>query len=76
GAVLAVRSGTADSNGEDGVVLADTPTSAALSTEDDEQSAMGRVATVLALREQAEGRAGRYGDASNAQAAIPGASAG
>jgi hypothetical protein len=37
---------------------------------------MGRVATVLALREQAEGRAGRYGDATNAQAAIPGGSAG
>ena len=76
GAVLAGRSGTADSTGAVGVVRADTTTSAALSTVDDVQSAMGRVATVLALREQAEGRAGRYGDASNAQAAIPGASAG
>ena len=76
GAVLAGRSGAADSTGAVGVVRADTTTSAALSTVDDVQSAMGRVATVLALREQADGRAGRYGDAASAQAAIPGSSAG
>jgi hypothetical protein len=76
GAVLAGRSGAADATGAVGVVRADTSTSSALSTVDDVQTAMGRVATVLALREQAQGRAGRYGDAANAQAAIPGGSAG
>jgi hypothetical protein len=76
GAVLAGRSGAADATGAVGVVRADTSTTSALSTVDDVQTAMGRVATVLALREQAQGRAGRYGDAANAQAAIPGGSAG
>jgi len=76
GAVLAGRSGAADATGAVGVVRADTSTSSALSTVDDVQTSMGRVATVLALREQAQGRAGRYGDAANAQAAIPGGSAG
>ncbi|HEX4247949.1 MAG TPA: copper transporter [Pseudonocardia sp.] len=76
GAVLAGRTGTADATGAVGVVRADTSNAPSLSTVDDVQSAMGRVATVLALREQAEGRAGRYGDGANAQAAIPGASAG
>jgi hypothetical protein len=76
GAVLAGRSGAADATGPVGVVRADTGTASALSTVDDVQSAVGRVATVLALREQAQGRAGRYGEAAGAQAVIPGASAG
>lgn len=76
GTVLAGRSGAEGPGGAVGVVRADTVSSAALSTVDGLQSAVGRVAVVLALREQAEGRAGRYGSASNAQAPIPGASAG
>jgi hypothetical protein len=31
----------------------------------------GRVATVLALREQLEGKSGRYGTAGNAQSIVP-----
>jgi hypothetical protein len=76
GAVLAGRSGAADSTGPVGVVRADTSTASALSTVDDVQSSTGRVATVLALREQAQGRAGRYGEATSAQSVVPGASAG
>jgi hypothetical protein len=37
---------------------------------------VGQVAAVLALREQANGHAGRYGEAPTAKAAIPGQSAG
>jgi hypothetical protein len=76
GAVLAGRSGSEGPNGAVGVVRADTVTSAALSTVDAVQTSVGRVACVLALREQADGRAGRYGAGTNAQAPIPGASAG
>jgi hypothetical protein len=76
GAVLAGRTGVERATGAVGVVRADPTTSAALSTVDDVQTAVGRVATVLALREQADGRAGRYGEAANAQAPVPGASAG
>jgi Copper transport outer membrane protein, MctB len=76
GAVLAGRTGVERATGAVGVVRADPTTSAALSTVDDVQTAVGRVATVLALREQADGRAGRYGEAANAQAPIPGAAAG
>lgn len=76
GAVLAGRAGSEGPNGAVGVVRADSVTSAALSTVDGTQTAVGRVACVLALREQADGRAGRYGSGANAQAPIPGASAG
>jgi hypothetical protein len=76
GAVVAGRSGSEGPNGAVGVVRADSVMSSTLSTVDGVQSAIGRVATVLALREQADGRAGRYGYGSNAQAPIPGASAG
>ncbi|WP_028927789.1 copper transporter [Pseudonocardia acaciae] len=76
GAVLAGRTGVERATGAVGVVRADPTTSSTLSTVDDVQTAVGRVATVLALREQAEGRAGRYGEAANAQAPIPGASTG
>lgn len=76
GAVLAGRSGAEGPSGAVGVVRADSVASAALSTVDGVQTSLGRVASVLALREQAEGRAGRYGSATTAQAPIPGASAG
>ncbi len=71
GAVLAGRPESADSNGPIGVVRADTAAASVLSTVDDVSTAAGRVVTVLALAEQAQGRAGRYGTGSNAQAVVP-----
>ena len=71
GAVLAGRPGSADGNGPIGVVRADTAASSVLSTVDDVSTAAGRVVTVLALAEQAQGRAGRYGTGGNAQAVVP-----
>jgi hypothetical protein len=78
GAVLAGSNveRAASAVGAVGVVRADTTTSATLSTVDNVQTAVGRIATVLALREQADGRAGRYGESASAQAPIPGASVG
>ncbi|HEX4100696.1 MAG: copper transporter [Pseudonocardiaceae bacterium] len=71
GAVLAGRPGSADGNGPIGVVRADTAAASVLSTVDDVSTAAGRVVTVLALAEQAQGRAGRYGTGGNAQAMVP-----
>ncbi|MGH3525781.1 MAG: copper transporter [Pseudonocardiaceae bacterium] len=71
GAVLAGRSGSADGNGPIGVVRADTAAASVLSTVDDVNTAAGRVVSVLALAEQAQGRAGRYGTSGNAQAMVP-----
>jgi Copper transport outer membrane protein, MctB len=71
GAVLAGRPGSAEGNGPIGVVRADTAAAAVLSTVDDVSTAAGRVVTVLALAEQAQGRVGRYGTGGNAQAAVP-----
>lgn len=61
GAVLAGRSGSAESTGAVGVARADPQIAAALSTVDNVQAGSGRVAAVLALHEQVDGRAGRYG---------------
>jgi hypothetical protein len=66
GAVLAGRSGSADALGAVGVARADPQVVARLSTVDDVQSAAGRVAAVLALHQQLDGRAGSYGSAANA----------
>lgn len=66
GAVLAGRSGSADATGPVGVARADPTVTAALSTVDDVGSGPGRVSAVLALREQLDGRSGRYGTASTA----------
>lgn len=74
GTVLAGGRGSADGTGAVGVARADTAATSILSTVDNVHSAAGRVATVLALREQLEGKAGRYGVAGNAQAPVPGAS--
>ncbi|MGH4024627.1 MAG: copper transporter [Pseudonocardiaceae bacterium] len=71
GAVLAGRTGSADGDGPVGVVRADTTSTSLLSTVDHVGTSAGRVVTVLALAEQAQGRAGRYGTASNAQATVP-----
>jgi hypothetical protein len=66
GAVLAGRSGSAEATGAVGVARADPQIVAGLSTVDDVQAGSGRVAAVLALREQADGRAGRYGTGAGA----------
>jgi hypothetical protein len=73
GTVLAGDTGSASGTGAVGVVRADTAATSILSTVDNLQSAAGRVVTVLALREQLDGEAGRYGDAGNAQGPAPGA---
>lgn len=61
GAVLAGRSGSSDATGSVGVARADPTITAATSTVDDLQTGAGQISTVLALREQVDGRAGRYG---------------
>ncbi|GAA1229780.1 copper transporter [Prauserella halophila] len=72
GAVLAGREGTAGGTGAVGVARADTAVTSVLSTVDNIASHSGRIATVLALREQLEGDVGRYGTAGNAEAPAPG----
>jgi hypothetical protein len=76
GAVLAGDAGSAGPVGAVGVARAEGGAAGGLSTVDDAQSPVGQVAAVLALREQANGHAGRYGEAPTAKAAIPGQSAG
>jgi hypothetical protein len=76
GTVLAGRTAAADGTGPVGVARADTAVTSILSTVDGIQTAAGRTVTVLALREQLDGSAGRYGTAGNAQAIAPGAAAG
>jgi len=75
GTVLAGSDGSADGTGAVGVVRADTAATSILSTVDNVSSPAGRVVTVLALREQLEGKSGRYGSAGNAEAPAPGAPA-
>lgn len=75
GTVLAGNEGSASGTGPVGVVRADTAATSILSTVDNVQTSAGRVVTVLALREQLAGEAGRYGSAGNAERAAPGAPA-
>ncbi|MFC4949004.1 copper transporter [Pseudonocardia sp. GCM10023141] len=63
GAVLAGRAGSADATGVVGVARADPSITNGLSTVDDLQTGSGQLSAVLALREQLDGRAGRYGTA-------------
>lgn len=72
GTVLAGTAGSAGGTGAVGVVRADTAATSIVSTVDNVQTAAGRVVTMLALHEQLEGQAGRYGDAGNAQSPAPG----
>lgn len=76
GTVLAGRTASADGTGPVGVARADTAVTSILSTVDGTEDAAGRTVVVLALREQLEGAAGRYGTAINAQAAAPGIATG
>ncbi|CAM3966849.1 copper transporter [Kibdelosporangium persicum] len=71
GAVLAGATGSADATGPVGVARADTAATAVLSTVDNADLNAGRIATVLALSEQLEGKAGRYGYAGTAQSVVP-----
>lgn len=72
GTVLAGRQGSAGGTGPVGVARADTAVTSVLSTVDNVESHSGRIAAVLALREQLEGDTGRYGTAGNAEAPAPG----
>jgi len=72
GTVLAGDPGSAEGAGAIGVVRADTSATSILSTVDNVDSSAGRVTTILALKEQLDGAAGRYGIAGNAQAPAPG----
>lgn len=74
GTVVAGGRKSARGNGVVGNVRADTAASDRLSTVDNVGSAAGRLATVLALREQLEGDAGQYGFAGSAKAPMPGMS--
>lgn len=73
GVVLAGRSGSADGSAPVALVRADAAASrspAQLSTVDDVQSPVGRVAVVLALVEQSQGRVGQYGTGAGAGAVV------
>ena len=72
GAVLAgARAARPDATGAVGVARADPQVVARLSTVDDVQSGTGRVAAVLALHEQLDGRAGSYGTGTGASTVPP-----
>jgi hypothetical protein len=74
GAVLAGREGSASATGPIGVARAAGGATAGLSTVDDVQTGSGRIATVLALKEQLGGKAGNYGaDRTATGGAVPAA---
>ncbi|HVK25832.1 MAG TPA: copper transporter [Actinokineospora sp.] len=75
GTVLAGSNGSANGTGSVGVVRADTAATSILSTVDNVDTPAGQIVTVLALVEQLDSKAGRYGSAGNAQAPAPGAPA-
>ena len=75
GAVLAGRPGAAVGNGAVAVVRADAALSSGLSTVDNLDREAGRITTVLGLREQLDGGAGRYGTGPGASAVTVGSSA-
>jgi outer membrane murein-binding lipoprotein Lpp len=66
GAVLAGRAGSAEATGAVGVARAEPDIVERVSTVDDVHTGAGRVSAVLAVREQLDGRAGRYGIAESA----------
>jgi hypothetical protein len=75
GAVLAGRPESAVGNGPLAVVRADAALSAGLSTVDNLDREAGRSTTVLALREQFDGGAGRYGTGPGTAAVTVGSAA-
>jgi hypothetical protein len=75
GTVLAGRTGSADGNGPVAVVRADAALSSGVSTVDNIDREAGRITTPLALQEQLDGGAGRYGTGPNSTAVTVGAPA-
>ncbi|WP_139279681.1 copper transporter [Rhodococcoides yunnanense] len=75
GTVLAGRTGAADGNGAVAVVRADAALSSGVSTVDNVDREAGRITTTLALQEQLDGAAGRYGTGPNSTAITVGAPA-
>lgn len=75
GTVLAGRTGAADGNGPVAVVRSDAALSAGVSTVDNVDRESGRMTTTLALQEQLDGGAGRYGTGPNSTAVTVGAPA-
>lgn len=75
GTVLAGRTGAAEGNGPIAVVRADAALSSGVSTVDNVDRVAGRVTTTLALQEQLDDIAGRYGTGPNATAVTVGAPA-
>ena len=71
GAVLAGPTEAAEDGGPVAAVREDTDTANAVSTVDGLDTAIGRVSTVLALRQQLSGESGQYGTASSATAVSP-----
>lgn len=75
GTVLAGRTGAADGNGPVAVVRADAALSSGVSTVDNVDREAGRITAILALQEQLDGAAGRYGTGPNSTAITVGAPA-
>lgn len=75
GTVLVGRTGSADGNGPVAVVRADAALSSGVSTVDNIDREAGRITTPLALQEQLDGGAGRYGTGPNSTAVTVGAPA-
>ena len=71
GAVVAGPTEALRNGGALGAVRADGNLDARVSTVDNVDRAVGQVAVVLALQEQAAGRAGRYGGGPNVKGALP-----
>ncbi|WP_158889120.1 copper transporter [Amycolatopsis anabasis] len=72
GTALVGDPASAEGTGAIGVARADTSVTSILSTVDNVDTAAGRIATILTLQEQLDGKSGRYGIAGNAQAPAPG----
>lgn len=71
GVVVGGRIRTAADTGPIGLIRADEQAAEAVSTVDSVDRAWGRMATVLAVREQLDGESGTYGSAASAEAATP-----
>ncbi len=71
GAVVAGTGAAARENGLVGTIRADPELSAAVSTVDNVDRAAGRLSTVLALRQEAEGTSGLYGTGEDTQPVPP-----
>ncbi len=71
GVVVAGRSGSDVATGTVGLIRANTASSATVTTVDNVDTPVGRLATVLGLVEQNGGGVGRYGFSARAQAQIP-----